>query len=1660
MVLGDRTTSLYCAASGDFRSGALRCDVKAWYRTMVAGGVLNDALDHKQAIIKEKIEELLAKHENDIFIECRLLSMYDNILKRTESNSASVRKTNTHDENGDNRVIGDANLNATDNTKGDEDATLQKSVSDSHFRPDTRVEVTHVANADDRKVSDKYYFINDVVNPGGRKPTETSSKSNEVNSGLDANDDVTKDPEAIYGESDETATTVTAAADTISTSNEEEDETEVGNMDGIDVDEVNMNVVPHDLSDQASSTTQSAVDSAKAGRTNDSQRNNLLESSTDYTFHSIVLRLSVKQRLITPTTQPVNTASLSIDTVGLQHVGEFDELLKTVGGHRKPINTTSKSGKVSYANRTSVFQYYLRIFTGMCDAHTLGVKQWAVAARTGNSTTNVSLGESDNLSKSESSSAQNEQAAVANNKHRDAATTRQENTNILVSEKADTVMFVDKTAEMTPFDKDESVDSEVVIRSLEEKFDEQARDSSPVNTGPTASHLGMSLSNDNNEAVFNTRQQEYHRKIDTLEMQILRLENRLLMDTLSKHNNTAIVARLENQLLKLENELLRMKHDFVAIHKENEQLKQNQYTQANDISLFNKRRGSDSQHAIAVDNNTVLSQMISVHSDKIRELTASLKEQMQRIRDVEEQSEKLRQQNAQLVNMMAKQSALISQIEDRLETSTLKQNEQNKLMLDKLERGTMGSINHDLTEDTSAVTRNNLQRSESANSEVPCEDSSIDQQVNSDDFVARGHDKGKSNDVRVRVEIGNADTTNINSNESAEINPDAVGMLAGRHEPDHPSLRRNDAEGVDYLTGARETPVDKLLKKDFAVNNYFENGSEPSTVSGYKTRIADSCTGNCRQHRESEESVSERELVSGDNVEEENLVSSDQPSENESENYQQATVGNAEIGEEGADVSDADVSSDLFILNTLLDLESMADDSNGLTTEETYLRHNLQRPLDREQVYTYQTEQEVMARQQAGQEQKTGQTQGNEQARETGQTKGTEQTRETGQTKGTEQTRETGQTHGTEQTRETGQTKGTEQTRETGQTKGTEQIRETGQTKGTEQARETGQTKGTEQTRETGQTHGTEHTRETGQTQGAEQTRETGQTKGTEQTRETGQTQGTEQTRETGQTQGTEQARETGQTKGTEQTRETGQTQGAEQARETGQPKVTEQTRETGQTHGTEQTRGTGQTKGTEQTREIGQTKGTEQTRETGRTIGTEQTREIGQTKETEQTRETGQTKGTEQTRETGQAKGTEQTRETGQTQGTEQTRETGQTKGTEQTRETGQTKGTEQIRETGQTKGTEQARETGQTKGTEQTRETGQTHGTEHTRETGQTQGAEQTRETGQTKVTEQTRETGQTKGTEQTRETGQPKVTEQTRETGQTHGTEQTRETGQTKVTEQTRETGQTKGTEQTRETGRTIGTEQTREIGQTKETEQTRETGQTKGTEQTREIGQTKGTEQTRETGRTIGTEQTREIGQTKETEQTRETGQTKGTEQTREIGQTKETEQTRETGQTKGTEQTRETGQTKVTEQTRETGQTKGTEQTRETGQTKGTEQTREIGQTKGTEQTRGTGQTKGTEQTRETGQTKVTEQTRIQQSQAKDQKVEQKQSAKQQRQQQKQQQPPPSQKQQPSETKVDKGQVPTKDTQHATPRRQKNVKENKAGANGELLYNAL
>ncbi|XP_041352860.1 uncharacterized protein LOC121371207 [Gigantopelta aegis] len=161
------------------------------------------------------------------------------------------------------------------------------------------------------------------------------------------------------------------------------------------------------------------------------------------------------------------------------------------------------------------------------------------------------------------------------------------------------------------------------------------------------------------EQQFTLKANEYETKIQSLEIMIIRLENRLLSEKLSQQNDTGSFARLENQILKVENELLKLNQSYFVLRDENEMLKKRQgkYLELAHV----KSQSSDNT------NTSKQHEMISQQHFKIIQLKTLLQNHSNLFDKLQRKHVFLEEQNQILHQIVMNQTAIISNIMKKMQ---------------------------------------------------------------------------------------------------------------------------------------------------------------------------------------------------------------------------------------------------------------------------------------------------------------------------------------------------------------------------------------------------------------------------------------------------------------------------------------------------------------------------------------------------------------------------------------------------------------------------------------------------------------------------------------------------------------------------------------------------------------------------------------------------------------------------------------------------------------------------------------------------------------------------------------------------------------------------------------------------------------------------------
>ncbi len=212
------------------------------------------------------------------------------------------------------------------------------------------------------------------------------------------------------------------------------------------------------------------------------------------------------------------------------------------------------------------------------------------------------------------------------------------------------------------------------------------------------------------EELLNRKRVEYAHKIQEIELQLLKLENRLLMETVHKQNNSASYIKLENLVLKLENELLKINKSFVMIQEENNLLRSKQLTEEQILDIFSKANEDNmavqQKYLALADNSTALETIVDKQQNKIIELVLMMHNQTDFINKLEEKSKILEDQNKELHTVLLDQSRMMTEMIERMKGMKEEQ-ELLKSTVNQPNPGTAGdpsTISKNLAQDVSKNT--------------------------------------------------------------------------------------------------------------------------------------------------------------------------------------------------------------------------------------------------------------------------------------------------------------------------------------------------------------------------------------------------------------------------------------------------------------------------------------------------------------------------------------------------------------------------------------------------------------------------------------------------------------------------------------------------------------------------------------------------------------------------------------------------------------------------------------------------------------------------------------------------------------------------------------------------------------------------------------------
>lgn len=177
------------------------------------------------------------------------------------------------------------------------------------------------------------------------------------------------------------------------------------------------------------------------------------------------------------------------------------------------------------------------------------------------------------------------------------------------------------------------------------------------------------------ENIVAQKMNEQQIKVQSLEVMIMKLENKLLQDALKKQDYSNTITRLENHILRMENDLLKMTREYQTLRTATEHMS----SQQNKYLKLQKHDQSKSLPEVALYSKKN-SEVIAEHQAKIDKLSRVLEQQIQVIDQLKEKFNFVEGQNNMLHKMIMNQTLAISAVMrtlHHLSENNIKQREEN-----------------------------------------------------------------------------------------------------------------------------------------------------------------------------------------------------------------------------------------------------------------------------------------------------------------------------------------------------------------------------------------------------------------------------------------------------------------------------------------------------------------------------------------------------------------------------------------------------------------------------------------------------------------------------------------------------------------------------------------------------------------------------------------------------------------------------------------------------------------------------------------------------------------------------------------------------------------------------------------------------------------------
>ena len=221
--------------------------------------------------------------------------------------------------------------------------------------------------------------------------------------------------------------------------------------------------------------------------------------------------------------------------------------------------------------------------------------------------------------------------------------------------------MLDKKINVTNYESMESITEKLLEKELNDKSAKQsaARDKQNKKKETDFNPNIEDFPFERLEKMINIQTDEYGRKIQTLELMIIKLENQVLFEKLDKQNHSSTIMRLENMILKLENDLLRMYKNYETLKQEGEKCSK-QHNRF--LEIIQQQETKFKTYPELPDKTSESLELISKHEQMIKDLSRTISNQSIILDNLRSKSELLEEQSNILRQMITNQTVFMNQI--------------------------------------------------------------------------------------------------------------------------------------------------------------------------------------------------------------------------------------------------------------------------------------------------------------------------------------------------------------------------------------------------------------------------------------------------------------------------------------------------------------------------------------------------------------------------------------------------------------------------------------------------------------------------------------------------------------------------------------------------------------------------------------------------------------------------------------------------------------------------------------------------------------------------------------------------------------------------------------------------------------------------------------